>query len=97
MSKNYYPTMQTYFKAFAFATLSLLTFYAFGAGDTDMVEKLGDTAKSLISGKAALVIDAIIIGAAGFGAATLRSPAPIIFGLISVGLFHVAVKWITGA
>lgn len=77
--------------------LALTAYQAFGAEEADMVEKLGDTAKDLLKGKAALVIDAIIIGASGFGAATMRSPAPVIFGLISVGLFHVAVKWITGA
>ena len=89
--------IQKLFTTAAFVALGFFASYAFGADDTDMVAKLGDTAKELLTGKAALIIDAIIIGASGFGAATMRSPAPIIFGLISVGLFHVAIKWITGA
>lgn len=89
------PNTQKLFMATVFVLLGLFVSHAFGADDVDMVAKLGDTAKELLTGKAALIIDAIIIGVSGFGAATLRSPAPIIFGLISVGLFHVAVKWIT--
>jgi hypothetical protein len=96
LNKNNF-NLQKLFTTAAFVALGLFTFYAFGADEKDMVEKLGDTAKTLLTGKGALIIDAIIIGASGFGAATLRSPAPIIFGLISVGLFHVAIKWITGA
>ena len=104
LNKNISQT-QKLFTTAAFVTLGLFASYAFGAdGDTattgtskDMIEALGTTAKDLLNGKAALIIDAIIIGASGFGAATMRSPAPVIFGLISVGLFHVAIKWITGA
>ena len=94
--KNNFNT-QKIFTTAAYVALGLLSFHAFGDGaaDVDKIAKLGDTAKELLKGNGALVIDAIIIGASGFGAATLRSPAPIIFGLISVGLFHVAVKWIT--
>ena len=45
--------------------LALTAYQAFGAGEgdaanaTDMVDKLGDTAKDLLKGKAALVIDAM--------------------------------------
>ena len=105
LNKNISNTQKLFMTA-AFVTLGLFASYAFGDGDTttttagtskDMIEALGTTAKDLLNGKAALIIDAIIIGASGFGAATMRSPAPVIFGLISVGLFHVAIKWITGA
>ena len=64
------------------------------AVQVDMVDNLAATVKGLINGPGAYVVDGIILGGAGYGSAIMRSPAPIIFGLISTGLFHIAVKLI---
>jgi len=76
------------------ACIGIVT-YANAAGKAvhvDVVDNLAATFKEAINGPASYLVDVMIIAGAGWGAAIMRSPAPLIFGLISCGIFHVAIK-----
>jgi len=60
--------------------------------DVEMVNKLSATVKKLLNGKISLVVDGIIIVISAYAAAVMRTPAPLIFGIISCALFHMALK-----
>jgi hypothetical protein len=88
-----------------FLMASLATSTAFGqtgsgggsgtAGtDIDVINNLGTTVKSLLENKGALVIDGIILAAAAYGTAVTKSPAPMVCGIVSCAVFHIAVKLI---
>lgn len=64
------------------------------AQDIAMINNLGATVKQLLEGQGALVIDGIILAAAAYGTAVTKSPAPIVCGIVSCGVFHVATKLI---
>ncbi len=62
------------------------------ATDIDVVDNLGATVKALLAGNGGLVIDGLILSAAAYGTAVTKSPAPIVCGIISCGIFHLALK-----
>ena len=62
------------------------------AVDVDVVDNLGATVKALLEGNGALVVDGLILSAAAYGTAVTKSPAPIVCGIISCGIFHLALK-----
>ena len=78
--------------ALAISTIGFDAFAAGGAVQIEQIDRLADTVKALLNGKASLIIDGIIIGISGYTAATQRSPAPIIYGLISCAIYHAALK-----
>jgi hypothetical protein len=62
------------------------------AVEIPMITNLSATLISLLDGKAALVIDAIILVMGAYGSAVNRSPTGIILGVASCALFHLAIK-----
>lgn len=60
--------------------------------DVAVINNLSATTKSLLTGNGALIIDGIILAGSAYGTAITRSPGPIVFGVISCILFHIAVK-----
>lgn len=61
-----------------------------------VIDNIGVTAKALLKGNGALIIDTIILAGAGYGSAISRNPAPIIFGIISCAIFHLAIAAMLG-
>lgn len=77
---------------------AMFTFAADGkAIDLVVVDNLGATVKSLLSGNGALIIDGIILAGSAYGTAQTRSPAPLVFGVISCAIFHLSVKALLGS
>ena len=64
------------------------------AVDVAVINNLGATVKAMLEGQGALVIDGIILAAAAYGTAVTKSPAPIVCGIVSCGVFHIATKLI---
>lgn len=78
------------------AAVTLASQFALGADpkaiDIPMITNIGLTAKALLDGSGAIIIDAIILAGAAYGTAQTRSPAPLIFGIVSCCIFHLAIK-----
>jgi len=72
--------------------------HAFAAGtpgkavDIEMVNDLAATVKDLLNGNVALVVDGIILAVSAYAAAIMRTPTPLIFGIMSCVIFHTAIK-----
>ncbi len=83
--------------AFGATTAAFAQWGASTAGNAvnvEVIDKLGTTVKSLLEGKGGLVIDGIILSAAAYGTAVTKSPAPIVCGIVSCAVFHIAIKLI---
>lgn len=60
--------------------------------EVTMVKNLGATAKSLLQGDGAYIIDGLILAAGAYTCAMAKSPAPMVFAIISCGVFHLGVN-----
>lgn len=62
------------------------------AVDVAMVNNLGATVKAMLQGNGAVVVDSFILIAAAYAAIMSRSPAPMIFGILTCGAFHIGIN-----
>lgn len=60
--------------------------------EVEMVKNLGATAKAMLKGEGAFVIDAFILAGAAYAAIMAKSPAPMVFGIVTCGVFHIGVN-----
>lgn len=97
-STKYNKLMKAALPLFGLGILSFIAADSALATDaTDVVElpfvdKLSATVKEYMNGVGAIVIDGIILLGGGYGAAKTSSPAPLIFAVLSVMLFHICLK-----
>ena len=69
---------------------------AFAAGGTavaiPMMDNLAATIKESLDGKISLVVDGVVLIVSAYASAIMKTPAPLIFGIISCVIFHGAIK-----
>ena len=66
------------------------------AVDIPFVDNLKETVKSLMQGAGSFVVDAMILAGGGWATARTSTPAPIILAILSVLIFEICIKIITG-
>lgn len=94
-STKYNKLMKAALPLFGLGILSFIaadSALATDAVELPFVDKLSATVKEYMNGVGAIVIDGIILLGGGYGAAKTSSPAPLIFAVLSVMLFHICLK-----